>query len=87
MERYGNPSEARDYSNLKLYRSHNPPNYGKGINAPYFAASPMRSPFARGNVPIPTNIVYHTECCDTYDNIGDPSANGYVNPKMLRQKK
>jgi len=84
MERYSNTSESRDYSNLHLYRSHNPPNYGKGINAPYFSSSPMRSPFARGNFPIPNNIIYHTECCDPYDNLGD---NNYINPKMLRQKK
>jgi hypothetical protein len=87
MERYINLSDARNYSNLQTYKSHGPPNYGKGINAPYFASSPMRSPFARGNIPIPTNIVHHTECCDTYNDLGNMDISGYINPKMLRQKK
>ncbi len=72
---------SRAYSNLSLYRSHNPPNYGTGIKAPYFAAAPMRSSFKRGDFPLPGTIVYNTECCDTYD----VTSNGYyVNPKFLR---
>lgn len=73
---------ARDYSNLATYKSHPPPHYGKGINAPYFGASPMRSSFKRGD--IATNIVFHTECCDNYAVSGQ---NTYINQKMLRQKK
>ncbi len=85
MERYNiNPANARNYSNLAFYRSHNPPNPGKGINAPYFAASPMRSPFSRGQ--IPTNIVFHSECCYAYSELGKSTDSTYVDPKMLRRK-
>lgn len=77
-------SNSRDYSNLALYRSHGPPNYGKGVKSPLFVASPMKSDFKRGDLPLPGSILYNTECCDTYNVSYDGN---YVNPKMLRQKK
>jgi hypothetical protein len=80
MERQS--QNLRNYSNLGTYKTHNPPHYGKGIYAPYFAASPMRSDFNRGE--IPKNIVYHTECCDNYNYF---NGEDYINSKMLRQKK
>lgn len=88
MDRSVNVSNARSYTNLASYMTHPPPYYGKGINAPWFAAQPMRTIFQRGNNPPPDYIQYTTECCDPYDKLtqGDDSC-GYVNPKMLRQKK
>ena len=88
MDRTVNVSNARSYTNLNSYMTHPPPYYGKGINAPWFASQPMRTMFQRGNVPVPSYIEYTTECCDPYDKLaqGDNSC-GYVNPKMLRQKK
>jgi len=80
-----NSNNPVNYSNLAVYKSHPPPHYGKGINAPYFAATPFRSEFQRGGVP--TNLVFHTECCDQYDVIGQTDVSGYVNTKMVRQKK
>lgn len=74
--------DARSYSNLGNYRSHPPPNYGKGIYAPYFAASPMRSSFARGEIPI--NNVYSSV---PIFNDGYSDFSNYINKKMLRQKK
>lgn len=85
MERYSNQDNARNYSNLAFYRSHNPPNYGKGINAPYFSSSPMRSPFARGE--IQNNTVFQNQSCDTYNTYNKYNLEDYVNPKMMRQKK
>lgn len=73
---------SRNYSNLGNYKSHPSPNYGKGINAPYFAGIPMRSDFSRGE--IPQNIIHRTYCCDDYNNM---SGNTYIEQKMLRQKK
>jgi hypothetical protein len=75
---------ARNYSNLYQYRTHVPPHYGKGIYAPYFAASPMRSDYSRGEIPVKGMLVFHTEACDNY---AVSSGNSYINPKMLRQKK
>lgn len=73
---------SRNYSNLETYKSHPPPHYGKGINAPYFAGIPMRSAFNRGE--IANNIVHKTYCCNDYST---SSGNNYVEAKMLRQKK
>jgi hypothetical protein len=76
-------TNPRNFSNLYQYRSHGPPTYGRGIYAPYFAASPMRSDFNRGDIPYKGMIVFNTECCDNY---AVSTKNSYVNPKMLRQK-
>lgn len=78
-------TNCRNYSNLYSYRSRQPPLYGKGIRAPYFAGYAMTSEFAQGE-PLPKGILsFKTECCDTY-NIGG-SSDCYINTKMLRQKK
>lgn len=82
---YNSTNRPNDYSTLGVYKSHPGPHFGKGVYAPYFAATPFRSDFARGA--IPTNIVFHTECCDQYDIIGQTDVSGYVNTKMVRQKK
>lgn len=82
-----NMGTARSYTNLGTYMTHPPPFYGKGVNAPYFASQPMRTAFARGNVPVP-NIQFTTECCDPYNKLNqEQDMCGYINPKMLRQKK
>jgi hypothetical protein len=75
---------SRDYSNLQSYRSRPPPLFGKGIKAPYFAAYPMRSEFPPGESLKKGVITFKTESCDTYNNF---SSDGYINNKMLRQKK
>ena len=75
---------CRDYSNLYNYRSRPPPIFGKGIRAPYFSGYSMRSEFSAGE-PLKKGIVtFKTDCCDTYNNF---TSDGYINTKMLRQKK
>jgi hypothetical protein len=77
---------ARSYSNLRNYRSHPPPNYGKGIYAPYFAASPMRSSFSRGEI-VENNVSSGPNDYFNYSNFSNYINDNYVNDKMLRQKK
>jgi hypothetical protein len=78
-------NDATDYSTLAVYKSHPGPHYGTGIIAPYFSGTTFRSNFARGKVP--TNTVFQTESCDQYDVIGQSGMSGYINMKMVRQKK
>jgi hypothetical protein len=80
-----NSNNPINYSNLGVYKSHPAPHFGTGIIAPYFSATPFRSDFERGAVP--TNLVFQTECCDQYDVIGQSNMYGYINTKMIRQKK
>ena len=75
---------CRDYSNLYNYRSVHSPLFGKGIRAPYFSAYPMRSDFVPGEYLEKAVITFRDECCDVYNGL---SSNGYINNKMLRQKK
>jgi len=69
---------SRSYSNLGNYRSNPPPNYGKGIYAPYFAASPMRSSFSRGEI---VENIFYSVPNDDYSKFSN------IDNKMLRQKK
>lgn len=62
------------YTNLFTYQTHAPPFFGTGVFAPMFAATPMRTQFARGNTQIVRkDVVNHVSCCDNYKFDGLPN--------------
>lgn len=73
------------YTNLGTYQTHGPPYYGRGVKAPHFAATPMRTAFARGNCSDQPPVTPKVGCCDTYKFVGYPNLTDMN--KMMRCKK
>lgn len=73
------------FSNLATYQTHGPPYFGRGVNAPTFAATPMQTAFARGNETIPKDVHPQISCCGNYKFSGQ--SNWMDMSKMMRCKK
>lgn len=73
------------YTNLAVYQTHRPPYFGTGVRAPMFAATPMRTAFARGNCSAEQEVPTKIGCCDNYKFVGHP--NRTEMDKMIRCKK
>jgi hypothetical protein len=73
------------YTNLSTYQTHGPPYYGRGVKAPYFASTPMRTAFARGNCSDNQEVPSKVSCCDNYKFVGYPNLTELN--KMIRCKK